>query len=141
MILLDTDHLSVLKYRTGQRAVRLSARLLVARADDEVGTTVISFEEQMKGWLASLNKEKLPHRLVPPYRELLDLIEFFRGWDISPFGDDAADLFAGMGRIRVKATDQRIAAIALANGALLLTANRRDFGQVPGLRFANWLDG
>jgi len=26
------------------------------------------------------------------------------------------------------------------NDALLLTANQEDFEQVPGLRFANWLD-
>ena len=33
-----------------------------------------------------------------------------------------------------------IAAIALANNALLLTANRRDYERIPGLRFENWLD-
>ena len=32
------------------------------------------------------------------------------------------------------------ASIAVARNALLLTANRRDFELVPGLRFANWLD-
>lgn len=35
--------------------------------------------------------------------------------------------------------DKKIAPIAIANNALLLTANRRDFEQVPGLRFDNWM--
>ncbi len=30
MILLDSDHLSVLRYRTGERAVRLIGRLALA---------------------------------------------------------------------------------------------------------------
>jgi tRNA(fMet)-specific endonuclease VapC len=36
--------------------------------------------------------------------------------------------------------DLKLAAIALIHDALLLTANRRDFERVPGLRFENWLD-
>ena len=32
------------------------------------------------------------------------------------------------------------ACIAMANNALLLTANRRDFEKVQGLRFENWLE-
>lgn len=36
--------------------------------------------------------------------------------------------------------DKKIAAIAIANAALLLTANRRDFEQIPNLRCENWMD-
>jgi tRNA(fMet)-specific endonuclease VapC len=36
--------------------------------------------------------------------------------------------------------DLKIAAIALVNQALLLTANRRHFERVPGLKSENWLD-
>jgi tRNA(fMet)-specific endonuclease VapC len=36
--------------------------------------------------------------------------------------------------------DLKIAATALVNDALLLSANRRDFERVPGLRVENWLD-
>ncbi len=35
--------------------------------------------------------------------------------------------------------DLKIASVALVNEALLLTANRKDFEKVPGLRFENWL--
>ncbi|HLN27842.1 MAG TPA: hypothetical protein VK395_08865 [Gemmataceae bacterium] len=36
--------------------------------------------------------------------------------------------------------DLKIAAVALVNNALLLSANLRDFRRVPGLRTENWLD-
>ena len=36
--------------------------------------------------------------------------------------------------------DLKIAAIALAHDALLLSANLRDFQAVPDLRVENWLD-
>ena len=42
----------------------------------------------------------------------------------------------------LKYTDllRQITSIAIASNALLLTANRRDFEKVPGLRFENWLE-
>jgi tRNA(fMet)-specific endonuclease VapC len=36
--------------------------------------------------------------------------------------------------------DLKIAAIALVNQVLFLSANLRDFEQVPGLRVENWLE-
>jgi len=36
--------------------------------------------------------------------------------------------------------DLKIAATALVNNALLLSANRRDFERVPGTPVENWLD-
>ncbi|NJO81733.1 MAG: type II toxin-antitoxin system VapC family toxin [Blastochloris sp.] len=41
-------------------------------------------------------------------------------------------------RIRIGAQDLRIAAVTLANAAILVTRNTRDFAQVPGLRIADW---
>ena len=54
----------------------------------------------------------------------------------------AAHLFRDLRalRTRIGPMDLRIACIALAHDATLLTRNVADFRQVPGLRFENWLD-
>ena len=36
--------------------------------------------------------------------------------------------------------DLKIAATVFVNDALLLSANKRDFDRVPGLRVENWLE-
>ncbi len=47
MRLLDSDHMSLLE-RGGPEGVNIRARLR-ALPPDEVGTTIISYEEQMRG--------------------------------------------------------------------------------------------
>ena len=50
MILLDSDHLTALKYRDSEHYVRLTERLK-AVPDELVGTTIVNVEEQMRaGW-------------------------------------------------------------------------------------------
>ena len=139
MILLDSDHLTVLRYRNSERGGRLAGRLAQAQ-DPQVGTTVVNVEEAMRGWLAAVAKERLPHRQIPAYRELAELFTFFSGFHIALFDGAAADLFVGFSAIRVGTRDRKIGAIARAHGALLLTANRQDFEQIPNLRIANWMD-
>ena len=43
-------------------------------------------------------------------------------------------------RIRIGTMDLKIASIALIKDALLLTANLREYSQVPDLRCENWLE-
>ena len=42
--------------------------------------------------------------------------------------------------LRIGSLDLKIACIALAHAAAVLTRNTTDFAQVPGLRIENWLD-
>jgi tRNA(fMet)-specific endonuclease VapC len=53
----------------------------------------------------------------------------------------AADRFVSLRRqrIRIGTMDLKIAAIALVNDALLVSANVRDYSAVPDLRCDNWL--
>lgn len=141
MILLDTDHLTLLKYPESDRCVRLTERLR-GQAHETVAISIITVEEQMRGWLAAIAKERHARRQVLGYAELARLFEYFQAFAIVPFDDRAADQFEDLcsSRIRLGTMDLKIAAIALVNQALLLSANRRDFEQVPGLRVENWLD-
>ena len=111
-------------------------------ADGPIGTTVANVEESMRGWLASIAKERQIHRQLSAYRELAELFTFFSGFHITLLDDAAADAFTHLRatKVRISTMDLKIAAIAIAQNALLLTANRRDFELVPGLRFDNWLD-
>lgn len=141
MILLDTDHISVLKYHDSERATRLTNRLTIASTEGTpVGVTVVGVEEQMRGWMTAIAKERSPQRMIGPYRELAALFDFFRGFHIALFTESAAEFFSRFSAIRIKSNDRKVAAIALAHSAVLLTANRRDFEQIPGLKFENWLD-
>ncbi|ETX05571.1 MAG: hypothetical protein ETSY2_22180, partial [Candidatus Entotheonella gemina] len=132
MILLDTDHVNVLKYPDHPRFVGLTGQLNVS-AEPNIATTVITVEEQMRGWLAWIHRADHIHQQVPAYRELLQLLDFFSRWDVVPFGEQAASQFEGLReqRIRIGSMDLKIASIALIHDALLLSANLRDFQRVP----------
>lgn len=140
MILLDTDHLTVLQLGRGPRFERLVVKLAIS--GEPLATTIVNAEEQMRGWLAAIAKEREPERQVRAYRDLCELFARFARFVIVPFDDAAAKRFKEIrtGRGHVGTRDLKIAAIALVQDALLLTANKRDFEQVPGLRFENWMD-
>ena len=52
MILLDTDHVTLLKYADSERAIRLNERLNALQSEEVVAVSIVSVEEQMRGWLA-----------------------------------------------------------------------------------------
>ena len=131
MILLDTDHFSVFQFADDPRAGALRTRLAAA-GDRDIATTIITFEEEMRGWLGRIHGERDPLRQVNAYRRLLELADAFRVWRIVPFDDRAAREFAGLRRqrVRIGAQDLKIASIAITQRALLLSANLGDFRQL-----------
>jgi len=106
-----------------------------------MAVTVITLEERMRGWLAEVSRHRDPRRQITPYAKLQQQVELFAEWLILPWDADSADLFLDLRRqgVRIGSMDLKIACIALAHDATLLSRNAADFAQVPGLRFANWL--
>ena len=63
MILLDSDHLTVLMFAEQGGNTALAARL--GRVQDEgVGVTVVSVEEQMRGWLAAIKARDFAGQVI-----------------------------------------------------------------------------
>ena len=140
MILLDTDHLTLLSYPKSARCQALVTRL-ESSPDQDIGTTIISVEEQWRGWFAVVARHRDARRQVKPYEELVELHSFLSDWTILPFDNDAAERFEQLRAdgVRIGSMDLKIASIALVRGALLLSANLQDFQKVPDLRVENWL--
>jgi tRNA(fMet)-specific endonuclease VapC len=98
-------------------------------------------EEQTRGWLAAINRKRGVHDQIPYYARLAGLVNFYRRWRILPFDVRAASHFVSLRQsLRIGTMDLKIASIAIANDAVLLSANLRDFELVPGLRVENGLD-
>ncbi len=73
MYLLDTDHLSTLQ-RGGEVAQRLSTRLANARKS-EIAATIVSYEEQTRGWLSYIAKARSIDAQVAAYSQLRKHLE------------------------------------------------------------------
>ena len=138
--LLDTDHLSELQHQQSSGRQRLVSRLANI-GDDEVGACIISVEEHMRGWLASLRRHTQPRKQIHSYSQLRALFSFYSRWQILDWDERSTDLFESMRtqKIRVATMDLKIASIAISNGLTLLTSNVHDFEQIPGLATENWL--
>jgi tRNA(fMet)-specific endonuclease VapC len=139
MILLDSDHLSVLLDPRDSRCLPLQARL--DSAGDLFALPIVVIEEQLRGWLAKIHSIHDVHRQIVPYAYLKRAFTAFRESPIQEWNEPAADHFTRLRplRNRIGAQDLKIACIALANDALLISANLRDFQQVPNLRVQDWL--
>ena len=139
MFVLDTDLVTLLEEAHSSASERLAARLDRIPAD-EVMTTIVTYEEQTRGWLAYMARSKLLKQQVDAYRRLERHVDFYRKIAILPFDESAATEFQRLKRLRVRVgtMDLRIAAVVLARGATLLSRNLADFRKVPGLAIADW---
>lgn len=139
MLILDTDHMRVFMHaRAGGGTLRDRLRA----SGDTIATTIVTVEESLRGWLAEIHRRISPHDQIRAYGRLHEEIELYAAWLVLPWEADAADLFVTLRRqgIRIGTMDLKIAAIALAYDATVITRNTADFAQVPGLKFQNWLD-
>lgn len=138
MFVLDTDHITALD-RDPKFGAKLKARL--ERSNDNAVTTIVTAEEQLRGWLAQINRHHDPQKQIKAYARLQNRLSFFTAWRLLPWDEPAADQFdklRGQG-VRIGAMDLKIASIVITFSAILLTCNLVDFGKVPGLRVYNWL--
>lgn len=111
-----------------------------------MAVSILSFEEQMGGWLAYIARSKSLKQQVEGYAKLQGyaklhaLLDDFTTRPILDFDQHAAAEFERLLRLKVRigTMDLRIAAITIAQHGLLLSKNLTDFRKVPGLRVKDW---
>ncbi len=132
---LDTDHISLF-----QRNHTQVVRRVRETASSDLAITIISVEEQMRGWLAAIRQASNSTQLIENYQRLASTVRYFNTIAVLPFNQKANHCYENFlsQRIRVGRQDLKIAAIAIAHDAVLVTRNRRDFSQVPGLQWESW---
>lgn len=139
MVILDTDHFSLLQFPESATTARLMARLKTIDPRD-IATTVVTYEEQLRGWLSEIAGAKDLSKEIQVYRQLnRNLDDFCKSRVLEFEGQAAAELqrLRRM-RIRIGTQDLKIAAITLVHDATLLSRNLRHFKQVPGLKVEDW---
>jgi tRNA(fMet)-specific endonuclease VapC len=138
MYILDTDHISIFD-RGGQSAQSLLAKLALVNPS-QVATTIITYEEQMRGWLSYTAKSSPIEQQISAYRKLERHIANYRKITVISFDESAGNLFLNLRKAhpRLGAMDLKIAAVTIVNQATLLTRNSKDFGQIQNLKTEDW---
>lgn len=134
LYLLDTDHIKLLQYNNA----RLLARYR-QEAETDVVVSIISYEEQFRGWLTTINQAKTSERFVLAYLSLSEFERFYCKLRVLSFDSKAAFIYETLRKTHRRAgkMDLRIAATALAVDATLVTRNTQDFISITNLRLDN----
>src|SRR5438132_1202766 len=131
MLVLDSDHISVLLWEGTPKAEQLKARLKASA--EETALTIISYQEQTRGWLGSLKESLSMAKQIEKYRQLERHLRFYGEATVLAFDEVAAARFQALRKEhrRLGTMDLKIAAIVLVHDATLLSANLRHFQQIP----------
>ena len=139
MIVVDTDILTLIHRGEGQLYQNLTRRL-PTNGVEPLHTTVISLEEQLRGWLAYIAKAKSDERQIVGYARLRAICERVSARPLLDYDERAARKYRELvaQKIRIGTMDLKIAAIVLVHDATLITRNLADFRKVSGLRAEDW---
>ncbi len=134
--ILDTDHVSLFQRRHPQVVAHV---LAIALAD--LAVTTIMLGEQVQGRLAVIRQARSQPDAARGYLRLRETVAFYQTIQLVDYTAAAVNHFEELRRqgIRIGTQDLRIAAIALAEDAILVSRNTRDFAQALGLTREDWV--
>jgi tRNA(fMet)-specific endonuclease VapC len=135
LFVLDTDILTLYYHGDPSVVARVDAR-----PPAELTISIMTVDEQLTSWYTLTRQARRPEDIARAYAQLGEAIVRLGRWRILPYTESAIARVAQLKalRLNVRLMDLRIAAIALENGASVVTRNRRDFGRIPGLNVEDW---
>jgi tRNA(fMet)-specific endonuclease VapC len=136
LFLLDTDTLTLL-----QQGHPIVSRNASVRPDTDIQISVLSLQEQMKGWLGRFGQLTSAKQTADWYdRFIVRLFPIWRRYPLLTFPEPAIRRFEQLRKLRLNVglMDLRIAASAVEYGLTVVTRNRRDFGRIAGLSVVDW---
>lgn len=135
LYVLDSDILSLLQAGNPQVVARVANC-----ARGELATTVITVEEQLRGWFSLVRRAKKSAQVSFAYDQLARSVSDLSKTVILSFSETAITTFSRLrkAKLGVSGNDLRIAAIVLEYKATLITRNVRDFELIPGLAIEDW---
>jgi tRNA(fMet)-specific endonuclease VapC len=136
VFILDTDTIT-----HDQNAHQILSAKVSSTPREQLFTTSVTLEEQLKGWQAPINRYRNdPRKSAQGHAALVENVYYLSKWNILPYTEEADSIFRQLQkqRIRIGSQDLRIAAIALLHGFTVVTSNVRDFAQVPHLKIEDW---
>src|ERR1019366_10405245 len=107
IILLDTDHISIVHYE--DQAAAILQRRLSELSAGAVRVSIVSFQEQARGWLAYLHRARKREQILKGYADLQGLLSYYHAHEVMPFDESAMDEFIQFQqqRIRIGTSDLR----------------------------------
>lgn len=137
LYILDTDCFSLWQQNHPMMVQRVEVNA------ENLAVTIVTVEEVIRGRFNVIRQASEPSqadKLVLAYTKLWDTLDDFKNLNILKFDQNASTIYTALfrQRIRIGTQDLRIAAIVLANNAILVTRNHRDFSQVPDLVQEDW---
>ncbi len=117
-------------------------RLVVAHAAlvERLAISIVTVEEALSGWYSRVRQAKTTEQLAVVYHGFHKTVGAIGIMEILPYSKRAIERQLELRRQfrRIGKMDLAIAAIALEFDATLVTRNRVDFEQIPGLQIEDW---
>ncbi len=131
--LFDTDSFTLFQFNHAAVVARDASV-------DRLAISIVTVDETLSGWYSRVRKARTPAQLAVAYRGFQKSIEAIGVMEILPYSETAIQrqLELRKGMRRIGKLDLAIAAITLEFDATLVTRNRIDFEQIPGLKIEDW---
>lgn len=140
MTIFDTDIFT--DYSKGHEKIRQRVERL--DEDEVLAVTLVTRMEVLRGRFDNIMKAADQAELKVAVERFQASERLLDDFSLAPLDDAARDKFEGLRKHKktkkMKRGDMLIACVALAQDALLVTRNTKDFKDVPGLRIENWAD-